>query len=59
MVNKTVAIYAFFDDLLQSMSYKDPESRKMTDAEIITVILIAAQYYSGNIEKSISFVKSS
>ena len=58
MVNKTVAIYAFFDDLLKSMSYKEPESRKTTDAEIITVMLIAAQYFGGNIENSISFVKS-
>lgn len=57
MVRKTVAIYTFFDDLLKSMAYKEPESRKTTDAEIITVMLIAAQYFGGNIEKSISFVK--
>lgn len=57
MVTKTVAIYAFFDDLLKSIAYKEPESRKTTDAEIITVMLIAAQYFGGNIEKSISFVK--
>jgi hypothetical protein len=57
MVEKTVAIYTFFDDLLKSMSYKESESRKTTDAEIITVMLIAAKYFGGNIEKSISFVK--
>lgn len=57
MVNKTVAIYAFFDDLLKSIAYKESESRKTTDAEIITVMLIAAQYFGGNIETSISFVK--
>ena len=58
MVNKTVAIYVFFDDLLKSIAYKEPESRKTTDAEIITTLLIAAQYFGGNIEKSISFVRS-
>lgn len=58
MVNKTVAIYVFFDDILKSMNYKEPESRKTSDAEIITVVLIAAQYFAGNIEKSLCFVRS-
>jgi len=43
--------------LLKSINHREHESRKTTDAEIITVLLIAAQYFSGNIEKSISFVK--
>lgn len=57
MVIKTVAIYVFFDDILKSMNHKKPESRKTTDAEIITVVLIAAQYFAGNIEKSFYFVR--
>ena len=43
--------------MLKSIAYKEPESRKTTDAEIITVMLIAAQYFGGNIEKSISYIK--
>jgi hypothetical protein len=58
MVNKTVAIYVFFDDILKSMDHKEPESRKTTDAEIITVVLLAAGYFAGNIEKSLCFVRS-
>jgi len=58
MVTKTVAIYVFFDDILKSMNYKEPKTRKTSDAEIITVVLIAAQYFSGNIEKSLCFVRS-
>ena len=58
MVIKTVTIYVFFDDILKSMSYKEPETRKTTDAEIITVVLIAAQYFAGNIEKSLCFVRT-
>jgi hypothetical protein len=50
MVTKTVAIYVFFDDILKSMDYKEPINRKTTDAEIATVILIAAGYFGGNIE---------
>jgi hypothetical protein len=58
MIDKTIAIYAFFDDLLKSIAYKEPESRKTTDAEIMTVMIIAAQYFSGNIENSLDFVRS-
>lgn len=58
MVRKTIAIYVFFDDILKSMYYKEPDSRKTSDAEIITVVLIAAQYFAGNIEKSLCFVRS-
>jgi hypothetical protein len=57
MINKTVAIYVFFDDILKSMNHKEPESRKTSDAEIVTVVLIAAQYFAGNIEKSLCFVR--
>ncbi len=55
IVNKTVAIYVFFDDILKSMNHKEPESRKTTDAEIITVA--AAQYLAGSVEKSLCFVR--
>jgi hypothetical protein len=39
------------------MNHKEPESRKTTDAAIITVVLIAAGYFAGNIEKSLCFVR--
>jgi hypothetical protein len=58
MVTKTVAIYTFFDDLLKSMNYKEEKTRKVSDCEVITVVLPAAGYLGGNIEKTISFVRS-
>ena len=58
MVNKTVAIYVFFDDILKSMNHKEAETRGTSDAEIITVAMIAARYFGGNIETSLSFVRS-
>jgi hypothetical protein len=33
-------------------------NRKTTDAEVITVILLAAAYFGSNIDASISFVRS-
>jgi hypothetical protein len=51
-------MYVFFDDILKSINHKESDSRKTTDSEIITVVLTAAQYFGGNIEKAISFVRS-
>jgi hypothetical protein len=58
MVTKTVAIYVFFDDILKSMDYKEPKTRKTSDSEVITVVLLAACYFGSNIEKSLCFVRS-
>ncbi|KAA6324734.1 hypothetical protein EZS27_025976 [termite gut metagenome] len=57
MVTKTVAIYVFLDELFKSMGHKKPINRKITDSEIATTLLIAAQYFGGNIEKAIGFVR--
>lgn len=55
----TMAVtYLFCNDILKSMDYKEPEKGRSTDAEIITVVLIAAQYFAGNKEKSLCFVRS-
>ncbi|KAA6329695.1 hypothetical protein EZS27_021524 [termite gut metagenome] len=43
---------------LGSMGHKEPINRKTSDSEIATTLLIAAQYFGGNIEKAISFVRS-
>ncbi len=58
MVTKTVAIYVFFDDLLKTMDHKEPHTRKTTDSEIMTALMISTLYFGGNIEKAISFVRS-
>jgi hypothetical protein len=39
--------------MLKSVEHKEPVNRKTTDAEVITVILLAAAYFGGNIETSI------
>jgi hypothetical protein len=58
MIDKIVSMYVFFDDVLKSINHREADSRKTTDSEIITVVLIAAQYFGGNIEKAINFVRS-
>lgn len=58
MIEKFIAIYVFIDDILIEIGHKEPVSRNTSDSEIITVALIAAKYFHGNIDHAISFAKS-
>lgn len=58
MINKCIAIYVFIDDLLKEIEYKEPTNRNMSDAEIITTVLVSAIYFSGHHEKAMSFMSS-
>lgn len=58
MINKTIAIYVFIDDLLKKLVHNEPENRNMSDAEIITTVLVSAIYFSGHHEKAMSFMQS-
>jgi hypothetical protein len=49
MIEKFIAIYVFIDDILIEIGHKEPVSRNTSDSEIITVALIAAKYFHGNI----------
>jgi hypothetical protein len=55
---KTIAIYVFIDDLLINLAHKEPDNRNMSDAEIITTVLVAGIYFSGHHEKAMSYMKS-
>ena len=52
MINKCIAIYVFIDDLLKETKYNEPTNRNMSDAEVITTVLVSAIYFSGHHEKS-------
>jgi len=58
MIEKTIAIYVFINDLLKNLEHKEPENRNMSDAEIITTVLISAIYFSGHHKKAMSFMES-
>lgn len=58
MINKTITIYVFIDDLLINLAHKEPANRNMSDAEIITTVLVSAIYFSGHQEKAMSFMRS-
>jgi len=58
MIEKSVAIYTIIDDLLKEIGHREPENRKISDAEVITTCIISALYFSGNQEKGICFMRS-
>ena len=58
MIKKTIAIYVFIDDLLKEIKHNEPTNRNMSDAEIITTVLVSAIYFSGHHEKAMSFMSS-
>jgi hypothetical protein len=52
MCESTLAIYCFIDDLLKSAGHKQDVRAQVTDAEVITIALIAMLYFGGNFERS-------
>lgn len=58
MINKCIAIYVFIDDLLIDIAHNEPTNRNMSDAEVITTVLVSAIYFSGHHEKAMSFMSS-
>ena len=51
MIEKFIAIYVFIDDILIEIGHKEASNRNTSDSEIITVALIAAKYFHGNIDR--------
>jgi hypothetical protein len=58
MEEKIIVIYCICDDLLNSLNIKDNPQAKMTNAEVMTTALSATLLFSGNYERSRSFLKS-
>jgi Transposase DDE domain len=52
-----IEMYCAADDLLKDMKVRDDIQVKMTTAEVITVSLVSARYFGGNLEKSREFLK--
>ncbi len=57
MINKTITIYVFIDDLLINLAHNESANRNMSDAEIITTVLVSAIYFSGHQEKADHYFK--
>jgi hypothetical protein len=54
---KIIFIYCLCDDVLKLLSVKDNPQCRMRNAEIMTVGVVSALFYGGNIQASRQFLK--
>jgi hypothetical protein len=52
MLDETIAVYAIIDDLLKAIGHDEDCRRNMSDAEIITTLIIAAMFFNDNHSKA-------
>jgi hypothetical protein len=57
MLNIIVAIYCIVDDLLKANYHSEDCRRIMSDAEVITTALVAAQFFGGNQAQACQYLK--
>lgn len=50
--DNTIAIYIIVDDILQKIDYKEDSQRRVTDALILTTVLVSGWYFGGNWESA-------
>ncbi len=51
MDTQIVVVYCFCDDVLKRLHYYEDPQRQMSDAEVMTTAIVAAQYFAGNLHK--------
>ena len=57
MINKSIAIYVFIDDLFKTLGHQKDPRRKFSDAELLTTAIISSLYFGGNQDKARIFMK--
>lgn len=56
MDDQVTATYCLTDDFLRSIRHREPRERTVSDAEILTVALVAARTFKGNFEAAWRFL---
>lgn len=52
MCDHTLAIYCFIDDFLKARHHREDVRIEVTDAEVLTIAVVAMLYFGGNFERS-------
>jgi hypothetical protein len=55
---KIITIYCFCDELLKALGKKDDPQTQMSTAEIMTIALVAAEFFVGNQQAALDFLIS-
>ena len=57
MDTQIVVVYCLCDDILKGLQHYEDPQRKMSDAEVMTTVIVAALYFAGNQEKARVFLE--
>ena len=58
IITKIITMYCFFDELLKALNYQDDKQAQLSTAEVMTVALVAAEFFTGNQQKALEFLTS-
>ena len=58
MPEKIITIYCFVDELLRTIGRRDDPQAQLTTAEVMTVALVAAEFFTGNQQAALNFLSS-
>lgn len=58
MPEQIITLYCFFDELLRTVNHKDDPQAKLSTAEVMTVAVVAAEFFTGNQQKALDFLTS-
>jgi len=58
MPEKIITIYCFFDELLKAIDHKDDPQVHLSTAEIMTIAIVAAEFFTGNQQAALYFLTS-
>lgn len=51
-----ITMYCFFDELLKALNYQDDPQARLSTAEVMTVALVAAEFFTGNQQLALLFL---
>ena len=57
MDSQIVAIFCLCDDILKGLHHHEDRQCRMSDAEVMTTSIVAAAFFSGNMERARTFLK--
>ncbi len=58
MPETIITIYYFFDELLKALGHKDDVQAQLSTAEVMTIAVVAAEFFTGNQQKALDFLST-
>ena len=58
MPTQIITMYCFFDELLKAVGHQDDKQAQLSTAEVMTVALVAAEFFTGNQQLALVFLTS-